>query len=438
LLVYKGVKDPGQEIPVNTVLADFYLPYICASNCTPVDVTIQATPPAENKSPKAVAETSKANITLPGENKVILTGQNSSDPDAGAILTYSWSLEAGSSGAVIDTPAAVTSQVNFSKTGLYVFKLTVTDNKLATATDKVFVLVNESPNQIPVARAFSDKGNLEFVKGKEVVATLHGENSEDPEGKPLEYKWSLQGNTGTVSIAKEKAPITAVKFTEPGSYLFTLTVTDNKHASANDYVLVTVREKSKEVKCAPLSEIVQQFYNLGDVDGEGVLSTFKEKYKDYFRVKEFYDSLQKQKIPTVPIPEQVAFFTGSSVADFVESWISDLTKIITENKELRLLALSMLNIHAQLAYYIACIQDKDINQAEAPMETALSVLSRVLYSIADVASDFSQPQKNALIELLTLTRNEKERVVQKLEDKQKPVFMLLLTRIFDELDSWNL
>jgi hypothetical protein len=77
ILVYKGSNDPAENIPDNRVLADFYLPYNCCNNCTPVEVTIQEAPPPVNTPPVARAG-DNIFIQLP-TNSATLDGKKSPD-----------------------------------------------------------------------------------------------------------------------------------------------------------------------------------------------------------------------------------------------------------------------------------------------------------------------------------------------------------------------
>jgi hypothetical protein len=79
-------------------------------------------------------------ITLPA-NSVNLNGSNSSDP-GGSIVSYSWSKISGPAEFTINSPAAASTTVSGLVTGTYTFRLTVTDNQNATASDDVVITVN--------------------------------------------------------------------------------------------------------------------------------------------------------------------------------------------------------------------------------------------------------------------------------------------------------
>jgi hypothetical protein len=78
-------------------------------------------------------------ITLPA-NTVTLTGSGT-DAD-GTIASYNWSFVSGPSGAVITTPLEPVAEITNLMQGVYIFRLTVTDNAGVSASDDVQVNVN--------------------------------------------------------------------------------------------------------------------------------------------------------------------------------------------------------------------------------------------------------------------------------------------------------
>lgn len=90
-----------------------------------------------NISPSANAGTDQT-IILP-TSSVTLTGSGS-DPD-GSISSYVWSKISGTGGTIVSPNNASTSVTGLSA-GIYVFRLTVTDNGSATAIDEITITVN--------------------------------------------------------------------------------------------------------------------------------------------------------------------------------------------------------------------------------------------------------------------------------------------------------
>lgn len=108
-----------------------------------------STPPATNQNPTANAGADKS-ITLP-TNTVTVTGTGT-DPD-GSIVSYAWTKQSGGA-ATIASPSSASTAINGLTQGSYVFRLTVTDNKGATAFDDVAVTVNAAATTPPPASSY--------------------------------------------------------------------------------------------------------------------------------------------------------------------------------------------------------------------------------------------------------------------------------------------
>jgi flagellar basal body rod protein FlgC len=113
-----------------------------------VTVTVNA---AVNLAPVANAGANKT-ITLPTSSTTL----NGSGTDAdGTIATYLWQQVTGPSVSTFSATNAAGITVSSLVAGLYTYRLTVTDNDNATATDLVTVRVNNAPaNQAPVAMPY--------------------------------------------------------------------------------------------------------------------------------------------------------------------------------------------------------------------------------------------------------------------------------------------
>gem|GEM_PF-1507790 len=184
-----------------------------------------------NQNPTANAGADQT-ITLP-TSSVTLSGSGS-DPD-GTIASYAWSKVSGTGGTITSVSAASTTVTGLTA-GSYTFKLTVTDDKGATASDNVTIVVNSVPvNNVPPTVS---AGAGQTITLPVNAATLSGTAS-DPDGSIASYAWSKVSGTGGTITSPSSASTTVTGLTQ-GSYTFKLTVTDNKGATASANVSVTV------------------------------------------------------------------------------------------------------------------------------------------------------------------------------------------------------
>mgnify|MGYP003693602237 CR=1 FL=1 len=98
-----------------------------------------------NQPPTANAG-SDITLTLPTNFATLVGG--GTDPD-GTIASYAWTRTGGTGTYTFSNANAASTDVTNLQAGVYTFRLTVTDNSGATATDNVIVTVNAAPNPAP-------------------------------------------------------------------------------------------------------------------------------------------------------------------------------------------------------------------------------------------------------------------------------------------------
>jgi hypothetical protein len=193
---------------------------------------------------------SDISITLPA-NTATLNGGASSDPD-GSIVKYAWTKISGPATFSMSDPAGITNGLSNLVAGTYVFRLTVTDDKGATASDDVNVIVNNSnvpSNQPPVASAGND---LSITLPTNSV-TLNGTGSNDSDGYITKYAWSKVSGPTQFMISSPGSAITIISNLVAGTYVFRLTVTDNSGATANDDITIVVNNAASPGNQAPVA-----------------------------------------------------------------------------------------------------------------------------------------------------------------------------------------
>ncbi|MCR1024376.1 PKD domain-containing protein [Cellulophaga baltica] len=168
---------------------------------------------AANQAPTAVATSD----ILTGEASLAVqfTGDTSTDPDTGDVLTYDWDFGDGT------TATTANPSHTFTTVGTYDVTLTVTDNgtpALSSSEATITITVTAPANQAPTAVASSD-----VITGEASLAVqFTGDTSSDPDtGDVLTYAWDFgDGTTATTTNP-------AHTFTTVGTYDVTLTVTDD-------------------------------------------------------------------------------------------------------------------------------------------------------------------------------------------------------------------
>ncbi len=198
-----------------------------------VVVTVNNNQPTPNQPPTANAGNDIV-LTLPA-NSTTLTGSGT-DAD-GTIASYVWTRVSGPTTFTLGTPNTATTTLTNLVQGTYVFRLTVTDNDGATATDDKTVTVNAAPvvNQPPVANA----GNNVVLTLPANSTTLTGSGT-DADGTIASYVWTRVSGPTTFTLGTPNAATTTLTNLVQGTYVFRLTVTDNDGATATDDKTVTV------------------------------------------------------------------------------------------------------------------------------------------------------------------------------------------------------
>ena len=219
---------------------------------------------APNVPPNAVIRTVSVAGTIP--LTVNLSGGNSTDPD-GSIASYAWDLGNGQTG----TGAAI--QAIYTEAGSYTVTLVVTDDRGATATQTLVIEVSEDSNIAPGADFVADP----VVGTAPLTVSFDGSASADVDGTIASYAWNFgNGQNGTGPI-----PVSPT-YTLPGTYVATLTVTDNKGATGTASQTITVNRPpnvspSATVAATPTTAsapALVQLSSAGSVDPDGAISGY--------------------------------------------------------------------------------------------------------------------------------------------------------------------
>jgi photosystem II stability/assembly factor-like uncharacterized protein/chitodextrinase len=187
-----------------------------------------------NEDPVAVAKVSPATAFI-GEN-INFDASDSYDND-GQITEYLWSFGDGSTSdhKIIDH--------SYSESKKYYYSLTVKDNEGATDQAVGEITIKDTANINPIAVA--DVSNLNPYIGEEVV--FDASSSSDEDGQIISYLWNFgDGNTSTDKIAQHI-------YSQKNTFIYSLTVTDNKGAADNAEGQIVVKDTANYLTVDPVS-----------------------------------------------------------------------------------------------------------------------------------------------------------------------------------------
>ncbi|WP_373044335.1 PKD domain-containing protein [Vulgatibacter sp.] len=226
---------------------------------------------ANNLPPVASAGTDQ--YVAPG-TQITLDASGSSDAD-GNIVGYLWNFGDGTpngSGRVVTH--------TYGTAGVYLATVTVTDDRGATDSDQIAVVVGGSSggNLPPQANA----GPARTV-GVGTAATLDGSLSSDPDGSVVSWSWDFgDGQSNTSGSATVQHTWAAA-----GIYSVTLTVTDDDGATGSASTLVLVQAAANEVPVAdaggPYTVAAGTALSLdgsGSTDPDGTITSWSWRFGD--------------------------------------------------------------------------------------------------------------------------------------------------------------
>jgi PKD repeat protein len=187
----------------------------------------------------------------------------SADPD-GTIASYAWNFgdQATATGATTDH--------TYREAGDYLVSLTVTDNRGGTATTTRIITATVPANQEPTASFTARVSNLE--------ASFDASASTDPDGTVASYGWNFgDGATATGALANHT-------YTDAGTYLVILTVTDDRGATSTSSKTITTTVTPNQNPSASFTATVTSLDVAVDAsastDPDGTISSYAWDFGD--------------------------------------------------------------------------------------------------------------------------------------------------------------
>ncbi|MCW4052202.1 MAG: PKD domain-containing protein [Candidatus Bathyarchaeota archaeon] len=185
-------------------------------------------------------------LTIPDDpytdETVTFNASASYDPD-GTIESYAWDFGDGSNGT------GETASHSFTADGIYTVTLTITDDDdLQDTVSTNITVLNRSP-----LASFSESATLVFTDS---IITFNASSSYDSDGSIVSYFWTFGDGQNTTGM------ITQHTYTDDGTYIVNLTITDDDSATDTTTSTITVINRSPVASFTKSSETAYTVENL--------------------------------------------------------------------------------------------------------------------------------------------------------------------------------
>ena len=224
---------------------------------------------------------SSVSITSPSDGDTVSGTINvtADASDDNGVTQVEFFVDGDSIGIDDSSPYSISWNTSEVSDGSHIIKATATDTAPQTASDSISVTV-DNINDPPVADAGPDQTISDADNDGLETVTLDGSGSSDPDGTIDSYEWK-EGETvlgTTAKITKD--------FTVSGSpHTVTLTVTDDKGASASDDCIITVLANQAPTadagpdQTATVGQTVN-FDGSGSSDPDGIIDSYDWDFGD--------------------------------------------------------------------------------------------------------------------------------------------------------------
>lgn len=385
------------------VIADFYLPYLTASDCPPVHYTVIETGVAEpGEQPGITIEKKEFCAKDEGTYKVEVT------PEGGTVSGEG--VETDDNNGNVFNPSKVDTGENASKN--VVLKYTV-DDKTAEITVTVFANPGASFSS-SAGRIFSIRTFTNTSKFSQKAEWDFGDG-----GK-------MEGNSVTHDFLK------------PGTYPVSLTAT-NGLCSDTTTQRIVIRQPEPgpaEKECLSINNAVEGFQNLQKLDPV-LFKVFVSKYQSYDSINAFFKDLEA--LGSVKPEEYMNFLKDKKIGDQLQGWLKELGVLLVARDSDPTMPLAMLVVLSSLAFYIACLNEGDITEEKTiRLDAAFEMIQGMVNNIQTNVQKYSVQQKSIVKQLRNFVVFELSQLKSSGENKTKANYENLLTRLVRLMSSMQL
>lgn len=402
VLTKRSLDELAASLNDKVVIADFYLPYICCSDCPPVSYIIQETetPPEENP-PRILLEQKEYCNKDEGSYDFRLT------PEGGRVKGEGVERETESGNFVFRPLGVVLAETEAAKDVVLTYTV---NGQEAQLTVKVF--------QQPSAE-FTIRDVV--VSAAPQTRIFTAENIFE-----AGYEWDF-GDGGKAT----ENPVTH-SYEQPGKYAVQLTATNGPCSNSTTQEVEIIKQPS-EKSCGPLSDIMDLFNNFPKLN-KNQFKIFKEIYNPFYdQIASFFDKLNNVK--GKPAAEQIDFFVDNKISDLLDKWFTELESLAQES-DVRQMALALWRILLQLAMYLMCIQKGDLGKGKIDLSQVFKGIIESMSGWANSVKNFSATEKAQLQLMLNDINAEMQRIKDNGEESSKKEYLIALQNLADMLEGF--
>ena len=326
-----------EEIPDNTVIADFYLPFVCKSDCMSMNFFVLGDRDEEETEAPTIRieDREYCNLDERGFEVVVspeggkLEGEGAHETDNGFAF---------GPGAVAIPAGADRKEVTLTYS-------------VGDQTASVTVIVFAQPSASFAAE--TKQGNL-TVQFKDT--STHAKS----------FVWDFGGGN------KSEAQHPTFTFEEFGTHTVTLTVTNGPCSSFISHDIPVEDEIRVEAKCIGPATWRDSMISLDGTNND-LFMQFREKFAHYDRMHKAIVE-EVGQILTLPPDALIEKLNSIIPPPLIARWMKMLQEIILSSTQLREFAREAYRILLGLLFFYACAQDEDIAKAEIKTHTTFNVV----------------------------------------------------------------
>lgn len=335
----KSLKEVVAEIPDGTVIADFYLPYACCSDCPPMNFIVL--PSDTQEEPTISIE--EHEFCASDKDQYVVTVS----PDGGELTSDAGGVSQSNDGEWEFTPAAV--DIGDAETLTVTLTYTVND---ASATTQV-TLVHHPSAGFRSAQSADAPLSVSFTNTSKFATS---------------YKWEFGDGNGS------DAENPTHTYEKGGDYAVALTALNPVCPPHTRTRRITVKDAAPEPQCMRLDALRDHFLKFD----ASVSNAFREQFQPYATARNIY----LQKIPELlsMAPQKQAEALATMLPpSLIIKWMAPLNDFIMRNPRGRGPHLAMFRIlHATLMFY-ACVQKGDINSDPVPTAEEFNIETNSMF-----------------------------------------------------------